>query len=94
MRDIILVVGARPNFMKIAPILGAIRRLQCPFHPRLVHTGRHYDDGMSGVFFEQLGLPEPDAHLGVGTGTHGMQTGRILEAFERYLLDLPILPLV
>lgn len=72
--------------MKVAPVLAAMRG-RAVFRPALVHTGQHYDEQMSGVFFAQLGLPEPDAHLGAGGGTHGQQTGRILELFEKYLLE-------
>jgi UDP-N-acetylglucosamine 2-epimerase (non-hydrolysing) len=85
MRTLILVAGARPNFMKVAPVLAAMRGRRV-FRAALVHTGQHYDEQMSGVFFAQLGLPAPDAHLGAGGGTHGQQTGRILELFEKYLL--------
>jgi UDP-N-acetylglucosamine 2-epimerase (non-hydrolysing) len=81
---VINVVGARPNFMKVAPIVRAMQR-HPGFAPRLVHTGQHYDASMSKVFFEELGLPEPDLHLGVGSGTHAVQTARILVAFERVL---------
>jgi UDP-N-acetylglucosamine 2-epimerase (non-hydrolysing) len=88
MRDLILVVGARPNFMKVAPLYAALAKRPGAFRPRLVHTGQHYDQQMSDVFFEQLGLPAPDAYLGIGTGAHGQQTGRILEAFEKYLFEL------
>ncbi len=84
--EIILVAGARPNFMKVAPLLWALAERGGPFTPRLVHTGQHYDPAMSDVFFQQLRLPPPDAHLGVGSGTHGAQTARVLEAFEEYLL--------
>jgi UDP-N-acetylglucosamine 2-epimerase (non-hydrolysing) len=87
MKPIILVAGARPNFMKVAPVLAALRERPTELRPALVHTGQHYDQQMSGVFFEQLGLPEPDAYLGIGGGTHGQQTGRILELFEKYLLE-------
>lgn len=91
-RHLVLVAGARPNFMKIAPIVHALRDRPNLFTWSLIHTGQHYDEKMSGVFFEQLGLPEPDAHLGVRGATHGEQTGRILEAFERHLLQLPTQP--
>jgi UDP-N-acetylglucosamine 2-epimerase (non-hydrolysing) len=77
------VVGARPNFMKIAPLMAALARRGTA--QRLVHTGQHFDERMSGVFFEELGLPRPDADLGVGSGPHGEQTGRILIALERYV---------
>jgi UDP-N-acetylglucosamine 2-epimerase (non-hydrolysing) len=84
--DIILVVGTRPNFMKVAPIARAIAAGSGPFRSRLVHTGQHYDSDMSGVFLQQLGLTDMHAFLGVGSGTHGSQTARVLEAFEAYLL--------
>ena len=83
---IVHVVGARPNFMKIAPILDACREVD-GFENLLVHTGQHYDDRMSDLFFRQLGIPEPDLFLGVGSGTHARQTARILEAFETVVED-------
>ena len=83
---LILVAGARPNFMKVAPVLRALASREHHFLPALVHTGQHYDEGMSDIFFRQLGIPEPDVHLGVGSGSHGAQTGRILAAFEQYLI--------
>ena len=75
-----LVAGARPNFMKVAPLLMAARRagVTC----RLVHTGQHYDAEMSDRFFDELELPRPDAHLGVGSGTHAAQTARVMAAFD------------
>jgi UDP-N-acetylglucosamine 2-epimerase (non-hydrolysing) len=82
-----LVAGARPNFMKIAPVLRAIRTLQPDFSPVLVHTGQHYSPELSDVFFEQLGIERPDVHLDAGSGLHGRQTAKVLEAFERFLLD-------
>ncbi len=83
-----LVAGARPNFMKLAPVrrhLAAQGRLA----PRIVHTGQHYSPAMSEVFFRDLEIPEPAVHLGVGSGTHGEQTARILERYERHLLADP-----
>ena len=74
------VVGARPNFMKIAPLHRAMQARGLT--SRIVHTGQHYDEKMSDVFFEQLGLPEPDLYLGVGSGTHAEQTARVMTAFE------------
>lgn len=74
------VVGARPNFMKIAPIVQELRRRNIP--QLLVHTGQHYDANMSQVFFEELGMPQPDLYLGVGSDTHARQTARIMMAFE------------
>lgn len=79
------VLGARPQFVKAAPVCTALRR--AGLAERLVHTGQHYDAAMSDVFFQVLGLPEPAVHLGIGSATHGAQTGRMLEALERVLLD-------
>ena len=86
-RKIVCVVGARPNFMKMAPLLNAFRRRPEQFEPILVHTGQHYDAVMSDVFFEQLGLPEPDIHLGIGPGSHAVQTAAIMIAMERVIAD-------
>ncbi len=77
------VVGARPNFMKVAPVLAAGAAAGC--RQVLVHTGQHYDAAMSDTFFRDLGLPEPDENLGVGSGTHAEQTARIMLAFEPVL---------
>ena len=77
---IITVVGARPNFVKMAPIIEEINRRRLP--QWFVHTGQHYDERMSTVFFDELGMPQPDAYLGVGSGSHARQTARIMEAFE------------
>ena len=83
---VIVVAGARPNFMKVAPVLSA---LAARGHERvLVHTGQHYDARMSGDFFRDLGLPDPDYHLGVGSGSHAVQTARVMEAFEPVLLEV------
>jgi UDP-N-acetylglucosamine 2-epimerase (non-hydrolysing) len=79
---VLLVVGARPNFMKIAPIVNELRRHPDSFAWTLVHTGQHYDAAMSEIFFEQLGLPRPDVDLGVGSDTHARQTAAIMTAFE------------
>ncbi|NOY60640.1 MAG: UDP-N-acetylglucosamine 2-epimerase (non-hydrolyzing) [Calditrichaeota bacterium] len=80
------IVGARPNFMKIAPIH---RRMQASetFAPLLVHTGQHYDKKMSQTFFVELGMPEPDMYLGVGSGSHAVQTASVMIAMEKILLD-------
>jgi UDP-N-acetylglucosamine 2-epimerase (non-hydrolysing) len=75
------VVGARPNFMKMAPLVAALRARG--IEQALVHTGQHYDANMSKVFFEDLGLPEPDEHLGVGSGSHAEQTARVMVEFEK-----------
>ena len=80
------VAGARPNFMKIAPILEAMKPY--PYlEPILVHTGQHYDYQMSGVFFKELEIPEPDIYLGVGSDSHAVQTAKIMIAFEKTILD-------
>ena len=85
-----IIAGARPNFMKVAPIIHAMRsrsedggRLRW----RLVHTGQHYDARMSDAFFEQLRIPAPDVHLGVGSGTHAQQTAAIMTAYEGLLMQ-------
>jgi UDP-N-acetylglucosamine 2-epimerase (non-hydrolysing) len=95
------IVGARPNFMKVAPIIAAIRAHNARVAPRdlerwdgkpeavdhvLVHTGQHYDRAMSGSFFADLGLPEPDYNLGVGSGSHAVQTAEVMRKFEEVLL--------
>jgi UDP-N-acetylglucosamine 2-epimerase (non-hydrolysing) len=84
---ILLVVGARPNFMKIAPIVRVLEQHPDRFELLLVHTGQHYDDNMSRVFFEELELPRPDINLEVGSGSHAWQTGEIMQCFESVLLD-------
>lgn len=76
------VIGARPNFMKTAPIVAEMTRYAHQFQQVLLHTGQHYDDNMSPVFFADLGLPQPDHYLGVGSGSHAEQTARIMLAFE------------
>ena len=86
MLKIINVAGARPNFMKIAPIISAIRRRPAEFTSLLVHTGQHYDSMMSEAMFRDLGLPEPDIHLGVGSGSHAGQTAAVMQAFEPVVL--------
>ncbi len=84
-----VVAGARPNFMKVAPILRELASRTGPLRGRLVHTGQHYDEGMSEVFFRQFGIPSPEVHLGTGSGSHGDQTARILAAYEKHLLSSP-----
>jgi UDP-N-acetylglucosamine 2-epimerase (non-hydrolysing) len=80
---VLLVAGARPNFMKIAPIAATLRaRGEAPL---LVHTGQHYDAAMSDAFFADLDIPAPDYHLGVGSGSHAQQTARVMESFEPVL---------
>jgi UDP-N-acetylglucosamine 2-epimerase (non-hydrolysing) len=84
---VLSVVGTRPNFMKIAPIARRLEARREDFEHLLVHTGQHYDDAMSRVFFEELGLPEPDVYLGVGSGSHTAQTARVLEGLEPVLRE-------
>ncbi len=86
MTRILHVVGARPNFPKIAPLIPAIRQEEAGCEQILIHTGQHYDYNMSRIFFEELELPEPDEHLNIGTGTHAEQTAWIMLAFEPVLL--------
>lgn len=83
---IVHVVGARPNFMKIAPILQAVERAGFA-EQKLVHTGQHYDASMSDVFFTDLGMPRPDIFLGVGSGSHAEQTAKVMIGFEEICLD-------
>lgn len=83
---IVHVVGARPNFMKVAPIIEQLAGVD-GVEQLLVHTGQHYSAEMSDLFFTELGLPEPDINLEVGSGPHGQQTGRIMELFEQVLMD-------
>ena len=85
-----LIAGARPNFMKIAPIIDAIRKAQKDgedINFRLIHTGQHYDKNMSDSFFEQLGIPQPDVNLGAGGGTQAEQTSAIMIGYEKLLLE-------
>ncbi len=84
---ILSVVGARPNFMKVAPIMKALERRGGAFEQRLVHTGQHYDARMSDAFFTDLGMPTPDVNLGVGSGSHAEQTARVMLAIEPVLQD-------
>ena len=80
---IINVVGARPNFMKMAPLIEAMNRYPERIEQLLVHTGQHYDQKMSQAFFDDLGMPVPDIDLGIGSGSHAEQTGKIMIAFEK-----------
>jgi UDP-N-acetylglucosamine 2-epimerase (non-hydrolysing) len=82
MLKILIIVGARPNFMKAAPICAEMRRRPDEFEVKVVHTGQHYDEAMSDSFFADLGLPNPDFHLGVGSASHAAQTAKIMLAFE------------
>ena len=81
---VLTVLGARPQFIKAAPVSRALRRSHDEF---LLHTGQHYDDAMSDLFFRELAIPEPDVNLGVGSGTHAAQTGAMLPGIEAVMLD-------
>ncbi len=85
-QKVLNVVGARPNFMKIAPLMAEFAR-HPEFEAQLLHTGQHYDAAMSKLFFEELGIPKPEIDLGVGSSSHAIQTGRIMIEFEQVLLD-------
>ncbi|UCF67562.1 MAG: UDP-N-acetylglucosamine 2-epimerase (non-hydrolyzing) [Acidobacteriota bacterium] len=84
-REVMLVAGARPNFMKIAPVHRSL--LDAGMRVSLIHTGQHYDEQMSRLFFDQLGIPEPDLNLEVGSGSHAVQTAEIMKRFEPVLLE-------
>jgi UDP-N-acetylglucosamine 2-epimerase (non-hydrolysing) len=86
MLKVINVVGARPNFMKVAPIVEAMKRRADEFAPLVVHTGQHYDAQMSDAFFRDLQLPEPNVYLGVGSGSHAAQTAAVMRRFEPVVL--------
>lgn len=86
-RTVVHVVGARPNFMKIAPLMDAMRA-EPRFRQALVNTGQHYDESMAGSFFRELSLPVPDRDLGVGSGSHAVQTAKVMMAFEEVCLEL------
>jgi UDP-N-acetylglucosamine 2-epimerase (non-hydrolysing) len=86
---LLIIAGARPNFMKVAPIIKCIQSVQSPkpnnglaLQYRLVHTGQHYDEKMSDIFFRELGIPKPDINLGVGSGSHAVQTAAVMTKFE------------
>jgi UDP-N-acetylglucosamine 2-epimerase (non-hydrolysing) len=88
--NISIIAGARPNFMKIAPIIDAVKKKQNEGYNiqyKLIHTGQHYDKKMSGSFFEELGIPEPDVNLEAGGGTQAEQTAAIMIRFEKYLIE-------
>ena len=88
MKSIHLIAAARPNFMKVAPLYHALA-IATEFEPLLVHTGQHYDVNMSEAFFTDLRLPEPDYHLGIGSGTHAEQTAGVMVAYEKICLASP-----
>jgi len=90
---IYLVAGARPNFMKIAPLIKEFQKENINF--KLIHTGQHYDYNMSKIFFDDLEIPEPDIYLGIGSGTHAVQTAKIMIEFEKKLVkEKPLLVVV
>jgi UDP-N-acetylglucosamine 2-epimerase (non-hydrolysing) len=88
MLTVINVAGARPNFMKVAPIVAAMKRRPENFQPLLVHTGQHYDEAMSETFFRDLEMPKPDVYLGVGSGSHAAQTAAVMQAFEPVVMKV------
>ncbi|MBN2144941.1 MAG: UDP-N-acetylglucosamine 2-epimerase (non-hydrolyzing) [Candidatus Aureabacteria bacterium] len=85
-KKILVIAGARPNFMKIAPLLREFRKYKTRFRVNLVHTGQHYDSRMSDVFFRDLGMSMPDIYLGVGSGSQAVQTANLMTAFEKVLI--------
>lgn len=87
MKKIISVVGARPNFMKIAPLHFEFKKYNKEINHLICHTGQHYDEKMSKIFFDELGLPKPDFYLGIGSGSHAVQTAGVMVAFEKVLLQ-------
>jgi len=96
MRLIHLIVGARPNFMKMSPLYRELSLSSNRYEPQIIHTGQHYDEQMSKLFFNDLAMPEPSAYLNVGSGTQGKQTARIIERYEDLILsgDKPDLVIV
>jgi len=94
-KKIALVVGARPNFMKAAPLMRRLQSFPDRYRPILVHTGQHYDHKMSQLFFDELGMPRPDIYLGVGSGSHAEQTAKIMIELEKmFAVDRPDLVVV
>src|SRR5512146_1350711 len=85
MKKIISVVGARPNFMKLAPVYRSLKQFGGELQNSVCHTGQHYDQAMSRVFFEDLEIPEPDFYLNVGSGSHAVQTAAIMVEFEKVI---------
>ena len=87
-QTVVSVIGTRPNFMKMAPVIRLLADQPDAFRQVVVHTGQHYDRAMSEVFLEQLGVGAPDHMLGVGSGSHAAQTARVMERLEPLLVDL------
>lgn len=85
---LLTIIGARPQIIKAAAFSRAVSRM-CGLQEKILHTGQHYDDNMSEVFFRELGIPAPDYNLGVGSGTHGVQTAKMIEGIEKVLLQEP-----
>jgi UDP-N-acetylglucosamine 2-epimerase (non-hydrolysing) len=85
--NILVVAGARPNFMKVGPLMNQFSKYPDRFRALLIHTGQHYDADMSDVFFKDLDLPEPDRSLGVGSGSHAEQTAKVMIAFEKVCFE-------
>ena len=86
MKKVFTIIGARPQFIKAAVVSRALAEFDSGLQEMLVHTGQHYDSNMSDVFFDELDIPRPAHHLGVGGGTHGQNTGRMLEKLEALML--------
>lgn len=84
-----LVVGARPNFMKAAPLMAELHRNSDRFNPKLIHSGQHYDKKLSQLFFDELKMPQPDVYLGVGSATHAVQTAKIMTELESLWMEQP-----
>ncbi len=92
-KSIHIIAGARPNFMKIAPLIQEFRKHKIDY--KIIHTGQHYDYNMSKIFFDNLGIPEPDIHLNIGSASHAVQTAKIMIEFEKVLInDKPSLVIV
>ena len=87
MPKVLLIAGARPNFMKVAPIYAEMKRRTAEFEPMIVHTGQHYYAAMSDAFFDGLGMPKPEIHLGVGSASHAVQTAKIMTEFEPVVIE-------
>jgi UDP-N-acetylglucosamine 2-epimerase len=81
------IVGARPQFVKLSPVSRAMQQARTAIDDRIIHTGQHYDDSMSRIFFTELDIPQPSVNLGIGSGPQGRQTGRMLERIEEYLAE-------
>ena len=84
MLKIVSVIGARPQFIKAVMVSRAILTSSTPIEEKVIHTGQHFDDNMSEIFFRELEISKPDYHLGVGGGTHGQNTGRMIEKIETF----------